>query len=202
MGNIFTKFRRIGQTLERLTIIAEQVSDGVAVADSNGTIRFVNAAMAKMHGHPSSRKLIGEQIGVFHTDEQMEIEVFAMIEEVERKGRVCDSIEHLREDGSVFPTETKMILLKDEKDHAAGFAVFVTDLTDITAQIQVEESLANRIFKLVAANEQLQVQLDRNQQAEESLNKWASELAVSNENLRQQVAEYQRSEGMTALCQD
>ena len=91
MGNIFTKFRRIGQTLERLTIIAEQANEGVAVVDSNGTIHFVNAVMAKMHGYPSSKKLIGEQIGVFHSDEQMEIEVFAMIEEVECRGRVCDS---------------------------------------------------------------------------------------------------------------
>ena len=42
--------KRLKQTLQRLTFIIEQLNEGVAVTDLNGTIHFANPAMARMHG--------------------------------------------------------------------------------------------------------------------------------------------------------
>ena len=117
MDNIFTEFRKVEQTLQWLTAIAEQVGEGVVVVDLNGTTRFANTAMAKMHGYPSSKDLIGKKLSMFHSEDQMDTDVLPMIEEVKRRGRLLGPIEHLRSDGAVFPTQTKMVLLKNSKVH-------------------------------------------------------------------------------------
>ena len=55
MNNTSIQNRRVEQTLQRLTIIAKQVNEGVMVVDLNGIVHFVNMAMAKMHGYLSSK---------------------------------------------------------------------------------------------------------------------------------------------------
>ena len=195
MDNIFTEFRKVEQTLQRLTIIAEQVNEGVVVVDFNGIARFVNTAMAKMHGYQSSKDLIGKKISVFHSEDQMKTDVFPMIEEVKRRGQLSGLIEHLRNDGTVFPTQTKMILLKDGRDQAVGLVVFVTDITE---QIQVEKSLTKRIFELVTARENLQQQVSEHQQAidrlQQQLEDKKAELSEAGEQLEQQIIERKQSE--------
>ena len=166
MNNIFTELRKVELTLQRLTIIAEQVNEGVMVADLDGTARFINTAMAKMHGYPSSNELIGKNISVFHSEDQIKTDVFPMIEEVKRKGQFLGPIEHLRNDGTVFPAQTKMTLLKDGKDKAVGLVVFVTDITE---RIQVEKSLTRQILELTATNERLQREISKQRQTIEQL---------------------------------
>ena len=173
MANIFTELRKVELTLQRLTIIAEQVNEGVMVADLDGTARFVNTAMAKMHGHPSGNELIGKNISVFHSEDQMKTDVFPMIEEVKRRGRFLGPIEHLRNDGTVFPTQTKMTLLKDGKDKAVGLVVFVTDITE---RMQVEKSFTKQILELATANEQLQREISNQRQTIEQLTQFRDEL--------------------------
>lgn len=213
MKDTFTEFRRVGQTLQWLTTIAEQVNVGIVVTDLNGIACFVNTAMARMHGYLSRKDLIGKKISVFHSEDQMNTDVLPMIEEVKRRGLLLGPIEHLRNDGNLFPTQTKMILLKDGEDKAVGLVVFVTDISKHT---QMEKSLAKRDIELVTAKDRLeqlteqvedltsklaatkeqlhQLQIDRHKQAEESLNEQASELTATNENLQQQVFERQQME--------
>ena len=78
MDDIFTKFWRVKQTLQWFMIMAEQTNDGVVLVDLNGIIRFVNAAMANMHGYLSNKDLIGKKISEFHSEDQMNIDVFPM----------------------------------------------------------------------------------------------------------------------------
>ena len=88
MSNILSDVRRVEQTLQRLTIIAEQLNEGVALVDLNGIIHFANPAMAKMHGYLSSKDLIRKKINVFHSQNQMNTDVFPMIKEVRLKGQI------------------------------------------------------------------------------------------------------------------
>jgi PAS domain-containing protein len=55
MNNMLSEFRRVERTLQRLTIIAEQLNEGVALVDLNGIIHFANPAMVKMHGYLSGK---------------------------------------------------------------------------------------------------------------------------------------------------
>lgn len=111
----------------------------------------------------------------------MNTDVYPMIEEVYRRGQVLGSIEHLRSDDTVFPTQTKMILLKNGKDKAVGVIVFVTD---ITKRIKAEEFLTKRIFELEADNDQLEQRLEDKK----------AELSEAGAQLEQQIIERNVSE--------
>jgi PAS domain S-box-containing protein len=137
-----------------------------------------------MHGYPLRKDLIGKKISVFHSEDQMNADVFPMIEEAKRRGQLGGPIEHLRNDGTVFPTQTKMILLKDAEDKAVGLIVFVTD---ITKRIQAEKSLAKRNIELATANDHLE-------QFTGQVENLTSKLATIEERLQQQASERRQVE--------
>jgi len=203
MDNIFTGLRKVEQMLHWLTTIAEQTSEGIMVADLNGITRFANAAVAKMHGYPSSKDLIGKKISAFHSADQMNTDVLPMIEEVKRKGQLMGPVGHLRNDGVAFGTQTKMILLKNWEDKVVGLLIVVAD---ITKQVETEKAFTKRVYELGNVNKQLEIQIDRHKQSEKSLSEKTSELTTCNENLQHQVSEQkqavsqltQQLEGLTA----
>jgi predicted RNase H-like nuclease (RuvC/YqgF family) len=125
----------------------------------------------------------------------MKTDVFPMLEEVKRKGRFLGPIEHLRNDGTVFPTQTKITLLKNGKDEAVGFIVFVTDITE---RIQAEKSFTKQIFELTAANERLQSEISKQRQTIEQLEQFRDGLQqqVSIMPLEKPFTEYAESEEM------
>jgi len=166
MGNIFTEFRQVELMLRRLTMIAELASEGIVVVDLNGIIRFVNKAWAKMHGYDTRNELVGKHINMFHTEEQMKTTVIPFIEEVKHRGQLAGPVEHLRRDGTLFPMETKMTLVKDEQGKAVGLIVFVIDMTE---QRQVEEHLKQQTTELTAVNEKLRREISEHEQEEKEL---------------------------------
>ena len=166
MGNIFTEFRRVELMLRHLTMIAELANEGIVVVDPNGIIRFVNKAWAKMHGYDTRNELVGKHINMFHTEEQMKTTVIPFIEEVKRRGQLWGPVEHVRHDGTLLPTETKMTLVKDEEGKAVGLIVFVIDMTE---QWQNAEHLKQQTTELVAANEKLQREINEHERGEEEL---------------------------------
>ena len=148
-------FKRITQTLQRLSFIVEQLNEGVAATDLNGTIHFANPAMARMHGYGLCRELIGKSITHLYSEEQVQTVLKSMIDTVRDRGSVQESIAHTRQDGSTFPAQTKMVLLNDEQGHVAGLIVLVTDLSLRTQQ----QSLTQHIEQLEFANKQLEQQV-------------------------------------------
>jgi PAS domain S-box-containing protein len=147
--------KRTKQTLQRLTFIVEQLNEGVAVTNLNGTIRFANPAMARMHGCDSCQELIGKSITHLYSDDQIQAVLKSMIETVRDRGNAQESITHTRKNGSSFPAQTKMVLLNDEQGHAVGLMVLVTDLSQWIQQ----QSLTQHIEQLESANDQLVKQI-------------------------------------------
>ena len=109
-------------------MIAEQANDGIVVVDSDGCLRFVNEAWAGMHGYKTKDELVGRQLSLFHTKEQMESDVTALLEETKRCGQSEGAVEHIKSDGTVLPAQTKIVLVRDEAGKATGFIVFATDI--------------------------------------------------------------------------
>ena len=58
-----------------LASAVEQSSEGMAIADLEGKLIYVNPAWIKMHQYESAEQLIGNSLKFFHNDEQMENEV-------------------------------------------------------------------------------------------------------------------------------
>ena len=155
------ELKRAKQTLQRLTFIVEQLNEGVAVTNLNGTIRFANPAMARMHGCDACQELIAKGITHLYSDDQIQTVLNSMIETVRDRGTVQKTITHTRKDGSTFPAQTKMVLLNDEQGHAVGLMVLVTDLSQWTQP----QSLTQNIEQLESANDQLVQQVRELKQA-------------------------------------
>jgi PAS domain S-box-containing protein len=191
VNNLFAEFRNIEQKLRHLTFMAEEVSDGIIVVDVKGTIRFVNKAIAQMHGYSSAKSLVGKPIGVLHTKEQMAKDVRPMIEEVKRRGQISGPAEHLRNNGTVFPTKIKMTLLKYGANRIVGLILFVTDLTK---EKEFRKSLTKKDSELETFRKHFEQQKTENQKAEEFFRKLTSKLTSSNKHLQKELESHKQRE--------
>jgi len=170
------------------------------VFDLNRVIQFVNAAWAVMHGYKTRNELIGKQISVFHTEQQMASDVITCIKETKQRGQFAGRLGHVRRDGTPFFTEMLMVVFNDDAGRALGFIGFATDITKqerIEEELRryrchMEELIKQRTKGLEAANSRLQSQVTTHEQAGQKLKQQTAELSVANERLREQICERER----------
>lgn len=122
--------RKAEERIRLLASIAEQAGEGIAYADMDGIVQYVNAAFLKMHGYDSAEGLIGRHLSVFHTPRQMERDVLPFMEEVSRREYLMGEVEHTRADGTAFPAEMIVTVLKGDGGNRSGFIAFATDITE------------------------------------------------------------------------
>ncbi len=132
MQNAFTTHKHIEQTLRYLSMIAdkaaEKTNEGIAVADLDGSLLFINEAWCGMHGYKSKDELIGKQLSLFHTKEQMKTDVIPLLEKTKQCGQIEDTIDHIKSNGTVFATQTKIISVVDGAGKATGFIIFAANI--------------------------------------------------------------------------
>ncbi len=136
--------------VQRLGNAVEQSLDGMAIADMDGYIEFVNPAWAKMHGYETTEELIGKHLSLFHTPEQLKTEVNAFNEIVQEKGSNQGEIGHKRKDGSVFPSWMTVGILRSVEDKPIAL---VASAQDITERKKNEEILRRQNEYMAAAAE-------------------------------------------------
>ena len=96
--------------LKILSLALNQSSEGVAVVDMDGNLKYLNNAFAKMHGY-SATELVGKNLSIFHTPEQM-LHVEAANLELKQKGSFTGKIWHAKRNGTVFPTIKRSVRKK------------------------------------------------------------------------------------------
>ncbi len=132
-----TEIKRGEQEVRNFKIMTDRANYGCAMTDVDGFPTYVNEAFANMHGF-SSAELIGENLSVFHTNEQME-HVNRLLEKLSRDGAAeFQEVWHARKDGSVFPTLMSLSLINDNKGTPL---LFTATAIDITERKQAEEDL-------------------------------------------------------------
>jgi len=193
MQNVFTAHKQIERTLRYLAIIAQQAKEGIAVFDLDGSIQFVNEVWVQMHGYETKDKLIGKQLRLFHTKEQMKTDVTPFLEETKHCGQLERTVEHVRSDGTVFSAQTKMILVRDEAGKATELIVFAADtgqrekLQETTAEnLKRVKQLSQRITKLRKL-------FGECMETGQYLAEQTGELQANNEILQQQMADLDQS---------
>ncbi len=135
--------KKTEERLYRLIHIVDQIGEGVAATDLNGTITYVNPAWADMHGY-SPDFLIGKPMSIFYSEEQNSGEVVSFNRKVLRSGCHSADIEHLRSDGSRFFTHMTTTIQRGAMGKALGFISVATDLSE---QKRVEEALRESEIK-------------------------------------------------------
>ncbi|MCP4590271.1 MAG: PAS domain S-box protein, partial [bacterium] len=148
------------QREERLRVLeraVRQSTDGIAVADLEGSIQFINSAWAQMHGHGMT-ELIGQHLSAFHTPEQMIEDADPFNEQVMSNGAHQGEVGHVRADGSTFPAWMTATLLRDEQGAATGLIAIARDITE---RKQAEEALreSEERYRAVVDNIELGISL-------------------------------------------
>jgi PAS domain S-box-containing protein len=121
-----------------LSSAIEQSFEGIAIADLDYKLLYVNPAWTEMHGYDSGKELIGKSINIFHSQEQVDKLVKHFIRVVNDNGKNRGEMEHIRKDGTPFPTMMTTTLLKDMQ----GLPVAILGIAqDITKRKQAEKQL-------------------------------------------------------------
>jgi len=189
MENVLTVYKQVKQNIRSLIAIAEHSDQGIVVIDLEGCIQFVNNAWIEMHECNYEDEFIGKQLSIFHSEEQMESDVIPLFEEAKRCGQIEGTVEHIKSDGTVFPAQTKMILVEDESGNANRLVVFAdsTQQSSILQEVTVEN--LNRIEQLSDLITQFQRLFGECVDAGKYLSEQTGELKANNEILLQQFSE-------------
>ncbi|MBN2592528.1 MAG: PAS domain-containing protein [Sedimentisphaerales bacterium] len=174
-------------------MIAEQANDGIVVVDSDGCLRFVNEAWVVMHGYKTKDDLISRQISLFLAKEQMNTDMIALLEEAKRCGQSEGTVEHIKSDGTVFPVQTKIVLIRDEAGKATGLIVFAADTSQRT---ELQETTVENLKRVKHLSDQiirLRKLLGECLEIGEYLAEQTGELQANNEILRQQMTKLDQS---------
>ncbi|HHA19324.1 MAG TPA: PAS domain S-box protein, partial [Methylophaga sp.] len=122
-----TERKKAEERLQLLSSIAKQTSEGMALMDLDGNLQFVNSAFAEMHGY-SPEELLGKNLSIFHTPEQMP-SVETANRQIKETGKFKGEIWHVRRDGTVFPSIMNNSLFHDKQGKAVGMIGVVRDIT-------------------------------------------------------------------------
>ena|GEM_PF-4106298 len=156
-----TERKRAEEELRKLSSVVEQSSEGMTIADLEGNLLSVNRAWVQMHGYEAGEGLIGQHVGIFHNQEQVEQDVIPFNQRVKEKGFHTGEVGHTRNDGTPFPTPMTTTLVKDEQGNPYAIAGIAKDITERRrteealrqSYTQLQRTLEGTINTLVSAIE-------------------------------------------------
>jgi len=121
--------KRAETKLLELKMAVEQSGDGIALADMDEHIIFVNQAWAEMHGY-AAEELIGQHLSVFHTPAQLENEVIPFNGRLIATGSNTGELGHCRKDGTTFIAQMAVTVVKDTTDTPFRLLAAARDITE------------------------------------------------------------------------
>ncbi len=133
----------------RLSSIVRQSPDGAVIANMDKIVEFANPSWAAMHGYEVD-EIIGQSISLFHTEEQVKMDVEPFNAVVFAKGSNEGIVGHRRRDGTSFPTRMTVNLIYDEAHNPIGL---MASAQDITEQQRAEHLLNERVKQLDLLND-------------------------------------------------
>ncbi len=115
--------------LRQFRTMTDNAVFGCAIATVDGTVRYVNAAFAAVHGYEPA-ELVGRHLSIFHTKEQLQ-QVLEANEILKATGTASiTEIGHLHRDGTEFPMLMGGITLNNEQGDPELLVVSAIDISE------------------------------------------------------------------------
>ncbi len=136
------------ESQERYKNLYNSIRDAILVADTDRRITHCNQAFTDLFGY-SLEEVEGEKTS----------SVYAEKEEFENLGRRLEKFDHdeilftihyRKKNGEVFPGETKVFTLKDDKDEVVGYIGLIRDITEkmrVERDLQREQRYVNAVLE-------------------------------------------------------
>ncbi len=132
--------KKTEEEVEKLNSAVEQSTEGIGIVDLESLFTYVNSAFAGMHGYTAEEMigmsvidLLSEKEKITHKEAEKEF-----FRDVDKKGYWDGEEEHVRKDGTTFPSNISVSILKDTEGRSTGL---VGICKDITEQKKAEEML-------------------------------------------------------------
>ena len=132
------------EAMRMLERAVEQSIDGIAVANLSGQMQFINEAWARMHGYEVF-ELLGYDLSIFHTEEQMKKEVEPLMARVSKEGSFEGEVSHRRRGGATFPAWMTATSLHDGDDAPIGYVFIARDITERRKEEEERQRLEARV---------------------------------------------------------
>jgi len=124
-----TERKQSEAVLRKFKTVFDTANFGMALAELDGTLSYVNDRFASDHGWPAS-ELVGRHLSCLHTRAQME-QVTLLLQRIASEGAVGPlEVGHRRRDGTEFPMLMTGIVVRDDHGHPQCYAATAIDLTD------------------------------------------------------------------------
>jgi PAS domain S-box-containing protein len=153
----FSKTADVKQLADYRQSLADRSEEGVAVIGLDGKLQFVNGAWASMHGYDNREELLGGSIRRFYAGRVAD-DVNRFIAQTKLLGWYIATVEQLRKDGTCFPAQLKMAVLKDDSANPCAILLIVADTSRLS---QMQKTIQRTTEEI----EQLKVRLGRLEEA-------------------------------------
>jgi PAS domain S-box-containing protein len=179
-------------------VIADRAREAIVVLDTNGIVHYANTAWARMHGCGRLNEVLGQKITSFHNKEQLSADVLPLLQEVRHRGQISGPVGHMHKNGTVVPTNTTMVALKDETGRIRAVIVYATDTSE---QKKLSEEIKNlkleadkRMSELTSTASRLEDRAKELEMVENLLRARGAELAAINKQLWQYMSEREQAQ--------
>lgn len=126
--------KRAEEKVRTLGCAVEQSSDGIAIADLESKLLYVNGAYARLHGYTPDA-MVGMNLKDLCCKEPTS-ECKIAIQQIQTQGSWTGEAEHIRKDGTAFPVYISVTLLQDDSGKAAGALALCRDMTELKRQAE------------------------------------------------------------------
>lgn len=138
------------KTIDQLSTAIDQAIDGVAIGDAEHKLTYVNPAFAAMHGF-RPEEMIGMRVADLHDEEQLEA-YHQEMHQIKTQGFWSGKFDHLKKDGTLFPTQMSVSVLRDDKGRLESILAICRDITiqkRLQNQLIENEEVLRTIFDTV-----------------------------------------------------
>jgi PAS domain S-box-containing protein len=132
-----TERRLYENEMTKFKTITDKANYGASIFDPLGCLIYANECFASMHGY-SVDEIAGNHIYTFHSEDQQErLRELSLV--LTEKGQYsAEFVEHMKKDGTVFPTLMNANRITDKNDRTLFYSSTTLDITEMK---RLEEEL-------------------------------------------------------------